>query len=35
MSKRIMSNVKMTKVDVKIIAHDGTIFFFDIKTAKA
>lgn len=29
-----MRNVKLTKVDVKLIAHDGTIYLFDIKTAK-
>jgi len=29
-----MSNVKLTKVDIKLIAHDGTIYLFDIKTAK-
>jgi hypothetical protein len=29
-----MINVKPTKVDIKLIAHDGTIFLFDIKTAK-
>lgn len=29
-----MINVKPTKVDIKLIAHDGTIYLFDIKTAK-
>ena len=29
-----MRNVKLTKVDIKLIAHDGTIYLFDIKTAK-
>lgn len=29
-----MRNVKLTKVDVKLVAHDGTIYLFDIKTAK-
>lgn len=29
-----MRNVKLTKVDVKVVGHDGTIFLFDIKTAK-
>ncbi len=29
-----MRTVKPTKVDVKTIAHDGTIYLFDIKTAK-
>lgn len=26
--------VKLTKVDIKLVAHDGTIYFFDLKTAK-
>lgn len=29
-----MKTVKPTKVDVKLIGHDGTIYLFDIKTAK-
>lgn len=29
-----MRKVKLTKVDIKLIAHDGSIYFFDIKTAK-
>lgn len=29
-----MKTVKPTKVDVKLVAHDGTIYLFDIKTAK-
>ena len=29
-----MRTVKPTKVDVKLIGHDGTIYLFDIKTAK-
>src|SRR4030066_967705 len=29
-----MRNVKLTKVDIKLIAHDGTIYLFDLKTAK-
>ncbi|MBK9250214.1 MAG: TdeIII family type II restriction endonuclease [Ignavibacteria bacterium] len=29
-----MRTVKPTKVDVKVIGHDGTIYLFDIKTAK-
>ncbi len=29
-----MRTVKLTKVDIKLIAHDGTIYLFDIKTAK-
>lgn len=29
-----MRTVKLTKVDVKIIGHDDTIYLFDIKTAK-
>jgi hypothetical protein len=29
-----MRKVKPTKVDVKLISHDGAIFLFDIKTAK-
>ncbi len=29
-----MKTVKPTKVDVKVIGYDGTIFLFDIKTAK-
>jgi type II restriction enzyme len=27
-------NVKLTKVDIKLIAHDGTIYLFDLKTVK-
>ncbi len=30
----VMRNVKLTKVDVKLVAHDGTTFLCDIKTAK-
>ncbi len=29
-----MKSVKLTKVDVKLIAKDDTIYLFDIKTAK-
>jgi len=29
-----MKTVKLTKVDVKVVGHDGAIFLFDIKTAK-
>jgi type II restriction enzyme len=29
-----MRKVKLTKVDVKVVGHDGAIFLFDIKTAK-
>lgn len=29
-----MINVRLTKVDVKVVANDGAIFLFDIKTAK-
>lgn len=29
-----MITVKPTKVDVKLVSHDGTIYLFDIKTAK-
>jgi len=29
-----MRTVKLTKVDVKLISRDGTIYLFDIKTAK-
>ncbi|MCX7985806.1 MAG: TdeIII family type II restriction endonuclease [Bacteroidales bacterium] len=29
-----MKNVKLTKVDLKLVAHDGTIFLIDLKTAK-
>jgi type II restriction enzyme len=29
-----MINVKLTKVDIKLVAQDGTIYLFDIKTAK-
>jgi len=29
-----MKTVKPTKVDIKLIGHDGTIYLFDIKTAK-
>ena len=29
-----MKTVKLTKVDIKLVAHDGTIYFFDLKTAK-
>ena len=29
-----MKNVKLTKIDIKLVAHDGTIYLFDLKTAK-
>jgi hypothetical protein len=29
-----MKSVKLTKVDIKVVAHDGTIYLFDLKTAK-
>lgn len=29
-----MKPVKLTKVDIKLVAHNGTIYLFDIKTAK-
>jgi len=29
-----MRNVKLTKVDIKLVAFDGTIYLFDLKTAK-
>lgn len=29
-----MKEVKLTKVDIKLIAHNGTIYLFDLKTAK-
>ncbi|MBF0112070.1 MAG: TdeIII family type II restriction endonuclease [Desulfamplus sp.] len=29
-----MKNVKLTKVDIKLTAQDGTIYLFDLKTAK-
>lgn len=29
-----MRKVKLTKVDIKLIAYDGTMFLFDLKTAK-
>ncbi len=29
-----VGTVKMTKVDVKVVADDGTIYFFDLKTVK-
>lgn len=29
-----MKGVKLTKVDIKLIAHDGRIYLFDLKTAK-
>jgi hypothetical protein len=29
-----MKTVKLTKVDIKLIAHNGTIYLFDLKTAK-
>ncbi|MCX5802947.1 MAG: TdeIII family type II restriction endonuclease [Proteobacteria bacterium] len=29
-----MRTVKLTKVDIKLVAHDGTIYLFDLKTAK-
>jgi len=27
-------NVNLTKIDIKLVAHDGTIYLFDLKTAK-
>lgn len=32
--KGVMKTVKPTKVDIKLVGHDGTIYLFDIKTAK-
>ncbi|MFH1562891.1 MAG: TdeIII family type II restriction endonuclease, partial [Nitrospirota bacterium] len=29
-----MKTVKLTKVDIKLVAHNGTVYLFDIKTAK-
>ncbi len=29
-----MKTVKLTKVDIKLVAHNGTLYLFDIKTAK-
>jgi len=29
-----MKTVKLTKVDIKLVAHEGTIYLFDLKTAK-
>ncbi len=29
-----MKTVKLTKVDIKLFAHDGTIYLFDLKTVK-
>src|SRR3972149_1215593 len=29
-----MKTVKLTKVDIKLVAYDGTIYLFDLKTAK-
>jgi hypothetical protein len=29
-----MRSVKLTKVDIKLVAYDGTIYLFDLKTAK-
>jgi type II restriction enzyme len=29
-----MKNVKLTKVDIKLVTHNGTVYLFDIKTAK-
>ncbi|HPZ29658.1 MAG TPA: TdeIII family type II restriction endonuclease [Defluviitoga sp.] len=29
-----MKTVKLTKVDIKLVGHDGTIYLFDLKTAK-
>ena len=29
-----MKTVRLTKVDIKLVAHDGTIYLFDLKTAK-
>jgi hypothetical protein len=29
-----MKKVKLTKVDIKLVAHNGTVYLFDLKTAK-
>lgn len=29
-----MRTVRLTKVDIKLVAHDGTLYLFDLKTAK-
>ncbi|MFH0938272.1 MAG: TdeIII family type II restriction endonuclease [Planctomycetota bacterium] len=29
-----MKTVKLTKVDIKLVAHNGTVYLFDLKTAK-
>jgi type II restriction enzyme len=29
-----MKSVKLTKVDIKLVTHNGTVYLFDIKTAK-
>lgn len=29
-----MKTVKLTKVDIKLVSHNGTIYLFDLKTAK-
>lgn len=29
-----MKTVKLTKADIKLVSHDGTIYFIDLKTAK-
>ena len=29
-----MKTVKLTKVDIKLVGHSGTIYLFDIKTVK-
>ncbi len=33
-TKGVMKNVKLTKVDIKLISKDNTIYYFDLKTAK-
>lgn len=33
-NKGEMRNVKLTKVDIKLISADGTLYYFDLKTAK-
>lgn len=33
-NKGVMKNVKLTKVDIKLISSDGIIYYFDLKTAK-
>ncbi len=32
--KGVMKTVRLTKIDLKVTAHDGTIYLFDIKSAK-